>query len=89
MRFYETRIWRDSTLLDIPSDGRAEGGGTVELKNCPFCGHEAAMQTVTTAMEKVPRFRVICPMCRIQTDWDFWKPEDVAEHWNRRTHETD
>lgn len=64
-------------------------GDTVELKKCPFCGHEAAMQTVTTAMEKEPRYRVICPMCRIATDWDFWKPEDVAAHWNRRTHETD
>jgi Lar family restriction alleviation protein len=66
-----------------------EGAEVMELKPCPFCGHEAAMQTFTTAMEKVPRFRVICPMCRIQTDWDFWKPEDVAEHWNRRAHETD
>lgn len=59
----------------------------MELKPCPFCGKEAVMQTVTTAMEKEPRFRVICTKCVIATDWDFWKPEDVAKHWNRRAHE--
>lgn len=74
-------------LLDISTDRRAEGGDTVELKPCPFCGHDAAMQTVTTAMEKEPRYRVICPMCRIATDWDFWKPEDVAAQWNRRAND--
>ena len=63
--------------------------GEVTLLPCPFCGHEAAMQTVTTAYEGKPRYRAICPMCRIQTDWDFWSPEDVAVQWNRRAHETD
>lgn len=74
-------------LLDIPSDRRTKGGDTMGLKPCTFCGHEAAMQTVTTAMEKEPRYRVICPMCRIATDWDFWKPEDVAAQWNRRVND--
>lgn len=56
----------------------------INLRQCPFCGGEAIMQTVTTAMEQEPRYRVLCPECKISTDWDFWKPEDVAEHWNRR-----
>ena len=59
----------------------------IKLKPCPFCGKEAVIQTFTTAMEKKPRDRVICLECKIYTDWDFWKPEDVTEHWNRRAGE--
>lgn len=55
-----------------------------DLKNCPFCGCEAIMQTFTTAMEKVRRFRVRCSKCWCMTDWDNFSEESAAEKWNRR-----
>ena len=61
----------------------------MNLKPCPFCGKEAVIETFTTAMEKKPRYRVHCLTCDIFTNWDFWKPEDVTVHWNRRHNETD
>ena len=58
------------------------------LKPCPFCGSEAVMETFTTAMEKVPRYRVRCTSCSIQTDWDLWSEKEASEAWNRRGEET-
>ena len=40
-------------LLDIPPDRRTEGGDTMELKKCPFCGNTA----------KIVSFRVFTAMC--------------------------
>lgn len=55
-----------------------------ELKNCPFCGFDANIETVTTAAEKVPRYRIRCYKCWCMTDWDNWSPEEASEKWNRR-----
>lgn len=57
---------------------------TVDLKPCPFCGGEAVVDTITTAMEKKPRFRARCVKCWCKTDWDLWSADDAAEAWNRR-----
>lgn len=54
------------------------------LEDCPFCGSKAAMETFTTAMEKVPRFRARCTGCWCMTDWDNWSVKEAAEKWNRR-----
>lgn len=58
-----------------------------DLKPCPFCGEKAVLETFTTAMEKVPRYRVRCSNCFCETNWDFFSKEDVIKAWNRR-HET-
>lgn len=55
-----------------------------QLKPCPFCGGNARIETVTTAMEKEPRFRVRCSKCWCETSWDFWSEDDAAEAWNKR-----
>ena len=55
-----------------------------ELKNCPFCGGEAKMETFTTAQEKKPRFRVRCCDCWCMTEWDNWSIEEAAAKWNKR-----
>lgn len=55
-----------------------------DLKPCPFCGGTAVMQTFTTSLEKVPRFRVRCSSCWCMTDWDDWTVESAAEKWNQR-----
>ena len=56
------------------------------LLPCPFCGGDAAMDTVTTAFENKPRFRAYClnPACRVSMDWDWWSEEDAVRAWNRR-----
>ena len=59
----------------------------IELKSCPFCGGEAVMESFTTSMEKVPRFRVKCRGCGIALDWDHFEAEKAAERWNRRVKE--
>ena len=53
---------------------------------CPFCGGEAVMETITTAMEKKPRYSVRCTGndCRVSLDWDWWSAEAAANAWNRR-----
>lgn len=56
-----------------------------KLKACPFCWKEAVMETFTTAMEKVPRFRVRCSSCTADIGWDFFKEEDAKNAWNQRT----
>ncbi len=53
-----------------------------ELKPCPFCGADPIMETFTTAAEKVPRYRVRCPGCRIESDWDWFDPDELAKLWN-------
>lgn len=55
------------------------------LKNCPFCGAEAVMQTFTTAVEKKPRFRVRCTNCPCDLGWDHWSVEEARDAWNKRT----
>ena len=55
-----------------------------ELKPCPFCGSGAVLQTFTTALEKIPRFRIRCKACWCETDWDSFTPEEAAEKWNGR-----
>ena len=47
--------------------------GTVEvpLLPCPLCGAPAVMESVTTAMERVPRYRVRCTVCGVGClNWD-------------------
>lgn len=55
-----------------------------ELKACPFCGNDAVMETFTTMLEKVPRFRVRCSNCTADIGWDFFKVEDAKAAWNQR-----
>ena len=55
------------------------------LKPCPLCGGEAVMETVTTAMEQKPRYRVRYTECGLGgLHWDLWSITDAAEWWNRR-----
>ena len=54
------------------------------LKNCPFCGAEAVMETFTTSVEKKPRFRVRCTNCQCDLGWDHWSVEEARDAWNRR-----
>ena len=55
-----------------------------KLMPCPFCGADAIMETCTTALEKVPRFRVRCKDKCAETSWDNWSEEEAAKKWNRR-----
>lgn len=55
-----------------------------EMKKCPFCNSEAILETFTTAMEGVPRYRVRCSGCWCQTDWDNFSPEEAWKKWNTR-----
>lgn len=57
-----------------------------ELKPRPFCGGPAVMETFTTAMEKVPRYRVRCTGtgCRVSLDWAWWSAKKAADAWNMR-----
>ena len=70
-------------LLDIPSDRRAEGGGTVGLKLCPFCGCEAQ-----TEFNVVFGFQVICTNedCFMNEALmhDKKTEQEAIETWNRR-----
>lgn len=62
----------------------------VILKPCPLCGGEAVMESVTTAMERVPRYRVRCKACQLGSlRWDFWSITVAANWWNRREREND
>lgn len=54
------------------------------LRECPFCGGDAVIQTFTTAMEKKPRYRVKCLKCWCETNWDNWSAEEATDTWNRR-----
>lgn len=54
------------------------------LKQCPFCGSNAILETFTTALEKKPRFRVKCISCWCMTDWDNWSEEEAKNKWNSR-----
>ena len=57
-----------------------------ELKNCPFCGGKAAMESMITVAEMVTRFRVRCTGkgCAIAIDWDNFNQDEAAMKWNRR-----
>ena len=59
------------------------------LKRCPFCGANPIMETFTTAAEKVPRYRIRCPGCRIESDWDWFDPEELAKLWNKPRRDSD
>ena len=74
-----------TTLVQLSYNCRTTEGNMDELKACPFCGKEAVMETFTTAMEKVPRFRVRCSNCTADLGWDFFKAEDAKKAWNQRT----
>ena len=60
----------------------------IPLKPCPLCGDPAVMESVTTALEKEPRYRVRCTTCGLGClHWDLWSVVDAANWWNRRTEE--
>lgn len=62
----------------------------VPLKPCPLCGAPAVMESVTTAMERVPRYRVRCKACQLGSlRWDFWSVAGAANWWNRRERKND
>lgn len=60
-----------------------------KLKPCPFCGADPIMETFTTAAEKVPRYRIRCPGCRIESDWDWFDPDELAKLWNKPRRDND
>lgn len=51
------------------------------LRPCPCCGWE----NILTECYGVPRYKVICPRCHIQTRIDTL--DKVTETWNRRVSE--
>lgn len=58
-----------------------------EIKPCPFCGGEAAVECSGGA------FAIVCRSCgcRTATRTKGWKPsyEEAAEAWNRRSNDGD
>ena len=52
------------------------------IKPCPFCGGDPEIDTFTTALERVPRYRVRCTACAEATSWDFWSEEDAIRAWD-------
>ena len=55
-----------------------------ELKPVPCgCGGKAMIETVTTKMEMVPRFRVRCPECGISTVWEYFDEGEAVNAWNK------
>lgn len=62
----------------------------IPLKPCPLCGGEAVMESITTEMEKVPRYRVRCTACGLGClRWDHWSIAGAANWWNRRAEDAD
>lgn len=57
------------------------------LKPCPFCGEEAVTETITTVLEKAPRYRIKCPKCHADIGWDHFSIEEAAAAWNKRSGE--
>ena len=57
-----------------------------ELEKCPFCGErDAYIETFTTSLENVSRYRVCCSNCGVAMDWDSFSLEEAVNKWNRRT----
>lgn len=66
-----------------------------ELKQCPFCGGEAAVMYAQTD-DGTRTISVVCQKCSIGIfrarlkphEWNAWeKPERAIEAWNRRANE--
>ena len=55
-----------------------------QLKRCPFCGSDAAIEVLQRAREKLPRYRIECKWCWCGTGWDYLSEEMAIEAWNRR-----
>ena len=55
----------------------------MEIKPCPFCGHEGTLRGMRFGMEKDFRFAVTCTVCQIAIGWED-SEEKAAERWNRR-----
>lgn len=55
------------------------------LKDCPFCGSGAIINTFVTAAERVQRFRVKCLKCWCETDWDNFSEDEAKQKWNTRS----
>lgn len=61
----------------------------IPLKPCPLCGGEAVMETITTELETVQRYRVRCVKCGLGCLlWDHWNIASAANWWNRREHDS-
>lgn len=83
------RLPQNMALLDIPPDRRAEGGDTVELKPCPFCGGEAFMRKLYTTYFVDAKHDENCPMnVRLNPYESHWVTRLAAEEaWNRRAND--
>lgn len=66
-----------------------------ELKQCPFCGGEAAVMYAQTD-DGTRTISVVCQKCSIGIfrarlkphEWNAWeKPEQAIKAWNRRLNE--
>ena len=72
--------------MDSKTDRRAEGGDTVELKNCPFCGGEAFVRKLYTNYIVDAKHGENCPMCYMCLPYDSrWATREAAvAAWNER-----
>nr|DAZ51138.1 MAG TPA: Protein of unknown function (DUF551) [Caudoviricetes sp.] len=68
----------------------AELRSKLNLKPCPFCGHEPllAREMLTTDLRYIwgTGYRIYCPECEIAEARDI-EAEEAAEKWNRRAPE--
>lgn len=69
------------------SSNIAELRSKLNLKPCPFCGHEPllAREMLTTDLRYIwgTGYRIYCPECEIAEARDI-EAEEAAEKWNRR-----
>ena len=66
----------------------------IQLKPCPFCGGKASIRSVTPVRDTNYKafgyggYFVMCDDC-LTTSNNYNTPEMAADHWNRRTHESE
>ena len=65
--------------VDARADRRAEGGDTVELKPCPFCGRQAEFMRYSMGSVGAG-----CIACAIMFFVSNGNENEAAKMWNRR-----
>lgn len=85
--------WRWLSLLDEKADSGRNGGDTVELKPCPFCGnrniekHIATQYDDESGLQPVRTFfSAVCSCCGCRTA-SFHELGNVENAWNMRAND--
>ena len=77
--------------VDSRTDRRSEGGDTVELRKCPFCGGAAQLSHKSYGVG-IQASYILCPGCGCTTkEFDvsatYASDEKAADAWNRRVND--